>query len=297
METSSDDEGESASLLIKAALILLVLLPFTLYKPRQAFRSVSVAASPPPKVDPPVVNAPKPKPGKKKKKLYITFDDGPNRGTRNVLHIVKDEGVPVSFFVVGEHVFASPTQAKLWDSLQQLQQVDICNHSFCHAHGRYTAYYNEPDSVVNDFRRTHDSLGLANTIARTPGRNIWRIDSLQSTDIKKSTAAADSLQKAGFVLMGWDVEWHFDPKTMSVTAPAETVVVQIDSVFKRGRTKKQDHLVLLAHDQVYQKSEDSFQLRQFFQLLKKRDDLEFTLVTNYPGADKAKDSMNIPAVQ
>jgi peptidoglycan-N-acetylglucosamine deacetylase len=297
METSSDDEGDSASLLIKAALIVLVLLPFTLYKPRQAFRSFSVAASPPSMVTPPVVKVAKPKPGKKKKKLYITFDDGPNKGTRNVLHIVKDEGVPVSFFVVGEHVFASPTQAKLWDSLKVMQQVDICNHSYCHAHGRYAAYYQKPDSVVSDFRRTNDSLQLTNSIARTPGRNIWRIDTLQFTDIKKSTVAADSLQNAGFVLMGWDMEWHFDPKTMSVAAPAETVVAQIDSVFKRGRTKKQDHLVLLAHDQVYQKSGDSFQLRQFFQLLKKRDDLEFTLVTHYPGADKTKDSMYLPAVQ
>jgi peptidoglycan/xylan/chitin deacetylase (PgdA/CDA1 family) len=43
----------------------------------------------------------------KKKKLYLTFDDGPNKGTKNVIDIIKDEDVPVSFFIVGEHVFAS----------------------------------------------------------------------------------------------------------------------------------------------------------------------------------------------
>src|SRR5690242_9323024 len=41
---------------------------------------------------------------KKKKKIYLTFDDGPNKGTRNVLDIVKDEQIPVTFFIVGEHV-------------------------------------------------------------------------------------------------------------------------------------------------------------------------------------------------
>src|SRR5688572_15329468 len=35
---------------------------------------------------------------KKKKKIYLTFDDGPNKGTKNVLDIVKDEKIPVTFF-------------------------------------------------------------------------------------------------------------------------------------------------------------------------------------------------------
>ena len=150
--------------------------------------------------------------------------------------------------------------------------------------------------MVKDFQRTHDSLQLSNTIARTPGRNIWRIDTLRFTDLVKSSAAADSLEKAGFALMGWDLEWHFDHKKMSISTPAEAMVAQIDSVFKHRRTKKEDHLVLLAHDQVYQKSEDSFQLRQFFQLLKKNDDYEFSLVTSYPGAVKPIDSLKTKAI-
>ncbi len=290
METS-DDEGDSATLLTKAALLLLLFFPLTLHKsflqrrvPPATSPSLHLRATQAAATKQPVAAK------KKKKKLYITFDDGPNRGTRNVLRIVQDEGVPVSFFVVGEHVFASAMQARLWDSLKTMPHVDRCNHSFSHAHGRYESYYQQPDSVVGDFRRTHDSLRLDNTIARTPGRNIWRIDTLQFTDANKSKAAADSLQKAGFVLMGWDLEWHFDHQTMSVSTPAETLIRQMDSVFNKRRTKRQDHLVLLAHDQVYQKSADSFQLRQFLQLLKKRDDLEFSLVTRYPGAAKAADS-------
>ena len=299
METSSDDEGDAASLLTKSTLIIFILLPLVLYKPKQ--QPVKLLFTPlasPPVVQtvslPPVPEKPKPK--KRKKKLYITFDDGPNRGTKNVLHIVKDEAVPVSFFVVGSHVFASPAQAQLWDSLKMMQQIDICNHSFSHAHSRYERYYQQPDSVVKDFQRTHDSLQLSNTISRTPGRNIWRIDTLRFTDLKRSSAAADSLQKAGFALMGWDLEWHFDHKTMSVSTPAEAMVAQIDSIFKHRRTKKEDHLVLLAHDQVYQKREDSFQLRQFFQLLKKKDDYEFSLVTSYPDAVKPIDSLKTKAI-
>ena len=69
-----------------------------------------------------------------KKKLYITFDDGPNKGTKNVLDIINDEEISVSFFVVGEHVFASRYQADIWDSMRISKHIEICNHSFSHAH-------------------------------------------------------------------------------------------------------------------------------------------------------------------
>ena len=291
MESSSDDDGDAATaILTKAFLICCVLLPFSVYKSPPKTKSLQSIVEQRKTSPPTVAKVTIPvKAKKKKKKLYITFDDGPNRGTRNVLNIVQDEGAPVSFFIVGEHVFASPAQSKLWDSLKIARQIELCNHSYSHAHSRYESYYTKPDSVVADFKRTHDSLDLDNTIARTPGRNIWRIDTLQFTDLKKSAMAADSLQKAGFQLMGWDLEWHFDHKTMCVATNAEKMIAQIDSVFKHNRTKNKDHLVLLAHDQAYAKSEDSFQLRQFFQLLKQKD-YELSLVGDYPGVVK-KDSV------
>jgi len=133
-------------------------------------------------------NAPvKPAVKKKKKKIYLTFDDGPNKGTQKVLHIMQEEAVPVTFFIVGEHVFASTGQQQTWDSLKMAKQIELCNHSYTHAeHNHFEAYYNEPDSVIHDFKRSQDSLQLDNNVCRTPGRNTWRIDTLQFTDLKKS---------------------------------------------------------------------------------------------------------------
>ena len=91
---------------------------------------------------------------KKKKRLYLTFDDGPNKGTANVLHIARDEDIPVSFFIVGEHVFGSSYQARMWDSLKAADDVELCNHSYCHAHSHYAKYYTSPNDVVKDFERT-----------------------------------------------------------------------------------------------------------------------------------------------
>lgn len=202
METSADDDGDPAgATFIKASLILLFCLPFSFYK--HHFKETSRQSTVTAEKKPIVANTVKRQKSKsKKKKLYLTFDDGPNRGTKNVLTIVKDEQVPVTFFIVGEHVFASLTQYRLWDSLKMAQQIELCNHSFSHASNHYQKYYESPDSVVKDFKRTQDSLQFDNAVARTPGRNIWRVDTLRFTDLKKSTVAADSLQKAGFILNG-----------------------------------------------------------------------------------------------
>ena len=222
----------------------------------------------------------------KKKRVYLTFDDGPNKGTRNVLHIVQDEQVPASFFLVGEHVAGSTYQQQMWDSLQAAKNIVLCNHSYSHASNHYLVYYQNPAGVVQDFERTKDSLHLLNNISRTPGRNIWRTDSLHYTDIAASAAAADSLQQAGFIVIGWDVEWKFDPATMSVTTTADNLLAQIDSSFSHRKTREADNLVVLAHDQVYTKSDDSMQLRQLLQKLKGRSDYELSLITAYPGAGK-----------
>jgi peptidoglycan-N-acetylglucosamine deacetylase len=140
---------------------------------------------------------------------------------------------------------------------------------------------------VQDFKRTEDTLQLDNDIVRTPGRNIWRMDSISFTDIRKSAAAADSLARAGYEVMGWDLEWHYDHKTMSVQHSAEEMVKKIDSVFRCKKTRLADHLVLLAHDQVYVRSADSCELRVFLQLLKQREEYDYELATSYPLAKTA----------
>jgi len=239
----------------------------------------------------PIVKAPlKPpapaKPKKKKKKIYLTFDDGPNRGTKNVLDIMQQENVPVTFFIVGEHVFASVGQNEVWDSLKMAKNIELCNHSYTHAHNRYRKFYKTPETVVKDMEKTKECLLPENNIVRAPGRNSWRIDSLHFTDIKKSKKAMDSLQKAGFVVFGWDLEWHYDPKTLTLKNTADELLNQIDSVFNHDKTKTRDNMVLLAHDQVYQKSADSLQLRDFIQKLKKKDEYELALASSYPGISK-----------
>ena len=171
----------------------------------------------------------------------------------------------------------------MYDSAATCDLFEIANHSYTHAfENSYREFYNLPDSVVKDFSRCADSLHIRSGIIRTPGRNIWRTDSLHCTDIKSSTVAADSLYKNGFKALGWDLEWHFNTEQRLVQTTDE-MLSEIDSAFTKNNTKTCDHLVLLAHDQVYVRPEDSASLHNFIIQLKKRDLYNFEQVSKYPG--------------
>ena len=282
MDSSSEEAEQATSIFYKGFLLFVSLVACTkpaAEKINYTKPQVKTVTSSEPKKE-------KPPAKKKKKKIYLTFDDGPNKGTRNVLSIIEQERVPVTFFIIGEHTAASRYQKMMWDSLQVIDDslVELCNHSYTHAwNNHYDKYYQHPDSVVKDFKHCRDSLHLENNIVRTPGRNSWRIDTLQCTDLRKSITAIDSLQNAGFMDVGWDLEWHYNPKTLALESKDDDLLQQIDSIFKKGRTKSPAHLVILAHDQVYADPDDSAELHNFIKKLKLREEYELELVRDYPG--------------
>lgn len=280
MDPDSQGAAQTVSFFLKATLLFVCITVYQRTGKSKILSNPFLVKTKPPMA----IARAKPPVKKKKKKIYLTFDDGPNKGTQKVLHIMQEEDVPVTFFIVGEHVFASVGQQQTWDSLKMAKQIEICNHSYTHAgHNHYEAYYNEPDSVVNDFKRSQDSLKLDNNVCRTPGRNAWRIDTLQYTDLKKSKIAVDSLEKAGFAIMGWDLEWHYNPRDLTLENTADDLMRQIDSVFAHHKTRSPERLVLLAHDQVYADVNDSIELHNFIRMLKLNEDYELELVSSYPG--------------
>lgn len=223
-----------------------------------------------------------------KKKIYLTFDDGPNKGTGNVLRTVKEEKIPASFFVVGKHVFDSPAQGETFRELKADSSVELCNHSYTHALNHYTKFYQHPSAVIKDFQRSEAALSLNSKVARMPGRNAWRIDSIDHTDIKTSKAAIDSVYNAGFAVMGWDVEWMFDHKTLDLVTDTDQLLRQIQNMLEASATKTPGHLVLLAHDQAFQKKADVEKLHFLIHELKKNPAYELELASNYPGVKKEK---------
>lgn len=218
-----------------------------------------------------------------KKKIYITFDDGPNAGTMNVLNAVIEQQVPVSFFVVAKHVYDSREQNLTWEKLKSTAGIEICNHSYSHAGNRYSRFYQDPQRVIADFNRSRDSLDFQNNVARMPGRNAWRIGSVRHTDVKESRKAIDSVSLAGFSIMGWDVEWGFDHQRFVPDADTSLMFRRIENLLRDSATRTPGHLVLLAHDQAFRTEEDVQLLKAVLLSLKNHPEYELVLASIYPG--------------
>ncbi|MBS1496609.1 MAG: polysaccharide deacetylase family protein [Bacteroidetes bacterium] len=226
---------------------------------------------------PPVITA------RKKKTIYLTFDDGPNKGTQKVMDILNAEKIPATLFIVGQHVYGSREQRSIYDSLLNNNLIEIANHSYTHAfENKFAKFYSFENDAVNDFTRCADSLHLSDNIVRLPGRNIWRTKNLSITDIKNSTATADSLQKKGYTAMGWDLEWHFT-NNQNLVQSDTLLLSQIDSAFAHNRTRTPNQLVLLAHDRTFWSPADSSALHRLVQVLKQRDEYNFETINKYPG--------------
>lgn len=218
---------------------------------------------------------------KPKKYLYITFDDGPNKGTKNVINTIKKEKINVTMFLVGEHIFGSREQLFDFNEIVNDTIFEIANHSYTHAGNQFTKFYKDSILVLNDFNRTNDSLKRKLLIARTPGRNIWRTNSLNITDLSSSKNAADYLAKNDYKLIGWDWEWKSNDKSQAKQT-GDKMFKEIDSLFLNNKTRTKDHLVLLTHDQYFRDSLSTKELEKFIQLVKTRDDIVVRKIRDYP---------------
>ena len=216
-----------------------------------------------------------------KRYIYLTFDDGPNRGTDNLLNIINKYQIPVTTFIVGKHVYDSKTQAKDLKKLEENTLVELANHSYSHASNKYSEFYKNPEKVVHDFDRAKDSLNFKNKYARTPGRNIWRTSNINNTDIKSSKISADELQKAGYTLVGWDLEWKPDNK-MKLKGSHKDMAKRVDSIFFNDLEKTSRHLVFLTHDQYLQDDDSVQELDLFISGLQNSNRFEFRKISDYP---------------
>lgn len=216
-----------------------------------------------------------------KRIIYLTFDDGPNRGTENLLKILHKRNVVATTFVVGKHFNGSAKQKKDFADLRKDSLIEIANHSFSHADNHYSEFYKNPEKVVADFDSAQVLLGLNNKIARTPGRNIWRLNNINVTDISASKLAANQLQIAGYKLVGWDLEWRPTAK-MSLKGNHQQMMKKVDSIFLNDLEKTSKHLVFLTHDQYLTDDESLAELDEFIDVLQKSNRFEFRKISEYP---------------
>ena len=229
-----------------------------------------------------VANTIKPAHQENTKYIYLSFDDGPLRGTANCIDICLKEQVPATFFEVGMHQAKTAGTKKLFRRIFNNDSLFVlANHSYTHANSEYLYFYHNPQMALNDFLRAKRKLNFKNNIVRLPGNSAWN-----TTQIKYASnlvkPLVHKLDSAGFNIIGWDVEWKFNQYGRPLNSP-QFVMKKIDSAFIKHETRTKNHLVLLMHDYMFGNTADSIKLVKMIALLKSNPNYELRNLSQYPG--------------
>jgi len=217
-----------------------------------------------------------------KKYIYLTFDDGPLNGSEYIDSVVLAEKIKISVFLVGEHVLMSRTMDNYFKFYEENPYIDEYNHSFSHANNHYEQFYSNTDLAVSDILKNNQLLKFSYKIVRLPGRNMWRIDGNKKDDVESGSKTADRLQQLGYKVVGWDLEWEHN-------AIAGTPVQSVDEMYNEICRRAEDsetftanNVVLLLHDEMFQKKWEESELKQLIDKLRKNKNFEFEQMRFYP---------------
>jgi peptidoglycan/xylan/chitin deacetylase (PgdA/CDA1 family) len=216
------------------------------------------------------------------KYIYLTFDDGPLNGSENIDSIILAERLKISVFVVGEHAEKSKQLGKYYKLYEQNPFVEVYNHSYTHAKDRYALFYSNPLNVMSDIQKNEQLLNLHYKIVRLPGRNMWRIADRKRDDGASGSAAADLPAKNGYKLYGWDIEWQHNSKNGTPIQSVDEMTKEIENRLESGNSFTKNHIVVLIHDEMFQKKWEESELKQLIERLKLHQDQVFEHIRFYP---------------
>ena len=214
--------------------------------------------------------------------IYLTFDDGPLKGSNDVSEAVELEKIKINVFVVGSHLKAGPRMRGYFELYTKNPYIEIGNHSYSHAHDSYSLFYSKPELAYDDFLYNADILKLKNKLARLPGRNMWRLKNRSIDDVKSGSKTADLLYSKGYTVFGWDLEWRHDRITAGPVQTVEDMVYLIDTMFAKKKTVTENHIVILCHDEMFMTSWEESKLKELIEKLIASGNFRFEHLSNYP---------------
>ncbi len=222
----------------------------------------------------------KPKPHYKYS-VFLTSDDGPLVGSKNLNQLILDYEVPVSLFLVGRNIIADPGLKPYYEAYTKNPYLILGNHSYSHAYGHYKHFYSNPDTVVADFLKCEKILNITSGFARLPGRNVWLLsDKLQKGEKQAMKAAKKLYLDYGYKFFGWDYELRHNGKG-KILKDAMTYYKEIKKMLKNGKTFTKNQIVVLMHDQMFTNKKSQEVLGKLILLLQNDDECKLKLVNEY----------------
>lgn len=176
---------------------------------------------PPP---PPPTPTPQEEPAKV---AYLTFDDGPNGYTGQILDILQSKGVRGTFFMLAPQMQARPDLVKrMHDEGHSLGLHGVTHNA--------SKVYASPQSVVNEMNAANDAVaaatGVQTRLIRVPYGSVPYM----------TRSYRDAVVNAGYKMWDWNVD---STDSSAPTVPASTIIAQV-----KRQVSGKDRAIVLFHD-------------------------------------------------
>lgn len=218
----------------------------------------------------------------KPKHIYLTFDDGPLKGSAAISAIASAKQVKINAFLVGRHAYMSKSLMKDLQKYKDNAYVECYNHSFTHGLNKFTQFYGNVESSFADFERNEKDLDLQHKIVRLPGRNIWIYDQVRRIDLNSGAATADKLFENGYKIFGWDVEWKINGPTGKPTQSVNEIYTRLRNYMNNKSSMEPNNVVLLMHDDMFQTAQGQLLLSGLIDSIQKNTNYSFEFMRDYP---------------
>lgn len=218
-----------------------------------------------------------------KRYVYLTFDDGPLEGSQNIDSIILAEKIKISVFLVGSEVVGDRVMETYLKYYEDNPYIEEYNHSFTHGNDQYSIFYGNPKKATEDFLKNQKLLKIPYKIIRMPACNTWRFNHKKQDDCEiNAVATADSLAARGYKVFGWDVEWEHHEEDATPVQSVDEMYRQIMDQLNSGKTFTKNNIVILLHDEMFQRRWEESALKQLIDRLRKEKNIVFEQMRFYP---------------
>jgi cellulose synthase/poly-beta-1,6-N-acetylglucosamine synthase-like glycosyltransferase/peptidoglycan/xylan/chitin deacetylase (PgdA/CDA1 family)/spore germination protein YaaH len=220
--------------------------------------------------------------GAAKKKIAITFDDGPDlRWTPQILDILKEKKVPAVFFVIGVNASQSP---------------DILKREFAEGHEIGNHTYTHPNFNLDEISKTQirwelnltqrlieSTIGVKSILFRPP----FGID--HQPEYAEEVAALPVAQDMGYLIVGQKIDPHDWQQRDGRQIPAQEIV---DAVLRQA----EDGNIILFHDGGGDRTQTVAALPKIIDALRAQG-YQFVSVSNLIGKTRAEVMMPLSSTE
>ncbi|HZE94002.1 MAG TPA: polysaccharide deacetylase family protein [Gemmatimonadales bacterium] len=158
--------------------------------------------------------------GPRTRRVYLTFDDGPNeRATPAILETLARERIPAAFFMVGDHVRRFPNIARQVSSAGHV----VGNHTYDHL----KLHFAGPKKIRTQLKKTHEMIASVTGVAPR---------SFRAPHGYRSPFLISIIVDMSYTVFGW---------TFGVF---DTAKPGVDEIRRRVRKRLRPGAIVLLHD-------------------------------------------------